>query len=160
VEGRKPVLPRRRELLADDRPVKLGGRDFDVLMVLIEATGAVISKDELMSRVWAGRIVEENTRQGAISALRKAFGADRDLIRTVAGRGYQFTGEIRARSAGVPGAASAAAEPPRQQTFSSRFPNSSAARRRRGRAKQRRLPSSRRSSCPTSRRSRCCRFRT
>jgi adenylate cyclase len=96
VEGRKPVVPRRRELLADDRPVKLGGRDFDVLMVLIEATGAVISKDELMSRVWAGRIVEENTRQGAISALRKAFGADRDLIRTVAGRGYQFTGEIRA----------------------------------------------------------------
>src|SRR5216110_661069 len=93
--GRFRVVPHRRELLADGRPIKLGGRDFDALMALIEATGAVISKDELMSRVWAGRIVEENTLQGAISALRKAFGADRDLIRTVAGRGYQFTGEIR-----------------------------------------------------------------
>ena len=101
--GRFRVVPQRRELLADGRPIKLGGRDFDVLMALIEATGAVISKDELMSRAWAGRIVEENTLQGAISALRKAFGSDRDLIRTVAGRGYQFTGEIRARSAGAPG---------------------------------------------------------
>ncbi|HEY1431440.1 MAG TPA: winged helix-turn-helix domain-containing protein, partial [Stellaceae bacterium] len=114
--GRFRVVLRRRELLADGRPIKLGGRDFDVLMALIEATGAVISKDELMSRVWAGRIVEENTLQGAISALRKAFGSDRDLIRTVAGRGYQFTGEIRARSVGVPGAAPGAAEPPRRLT--------------------------------------------
>src|SRR5690348_1670389 len=114
--GRFRVVPHRRELLADGRPIKLGGRDFDVLTALIEATGAVISKDELMSRVWAGRIVEENTLQGAISALRKAFGTDRDLIRTVAGRGYQFTGEIRARSAGIPGAASATAEPSRPLT--------------------------------------------
>jgi adenylate cyclase len=114
--GRFRVVPHRRELLADGRPIKLGGRDFDALMALIETTGAVISKDELMSRAWAGRIVEENTLQGAISALRKAFGADRDLIRTVAGRGYQFTGEIRARSADVPGAAPAVAEPPRRLT--------------------------------------------
>ena len=113
------VVPHRRELLADGGPIKLGGRAFDLLMALIETSGAVISKDELMRRVWAGRIVEENTLQGAISALRKAFGADRALIRTVAGRGYQFTGEIRARSASdsgseVPGAAPAAAEPPRR----------------------------------------------
>src|SRR5437773_2266825 len=112
--GRFRVVPHRREFLADGRPIKLGGRDFDVLMALIEASGTVISKDELMSRVWTGRIVEENSLQGAISVLRKAFGADRDLIRTIAGRGYQFTGEISARSAGVPGAAPAAAEPPRR----------------------------------------------
>ena len=109
--GRFRVVPHRRELLADARPIKLGGRDFDVLMALIEASGTVISKDELMSRGWAGRVVEENSLQGAISALRKAFGADRDLIRTVAGRGYQFTGEIRTRSVGVPGATPPAAEP-------------------------------------------------
>jgi TolB-like protein/DNA-binding winged helix-turn-helix (wHTH) protein len=114
--GRFRVVPHRRELLADGRPIKLGGRDFDVLMALIEASGTVVSKDELMSRVWTGRIVEDNSLQGAISLLRKAFGADRDLIRTIAGRGYQFTGEIRARSAGVPGAAPAAAEPPRRLT--------------------------------------------
>jgi non-specific serine/threonine protein kinase len=64
-------------------------------MVLIEASGVVVSKDILMDRVWPGRIIEENSLQSQISALRRALGGDRDLIRTVAGRGYQFTGDIR-----------------------------------------------------------------
>src|SRR3984957_1607358 len=93
------VLPQRRELLAEGRPVELGGRAFDVLMVLIEASGAVVSKDALLNRVWPDRVVEENSLQAQISALRRAFAADRDLIRTIAGRGYQFTGAIRAVSA-------------------------------------------------------------
>src|SRR6201981_1297575 len=91
--GRFLLLPHRRELLADGRPVKLGGRAFDVLMALIEAHGAVVSKNALMARVWPDRIVEENNLQWQISALRAAFGADRNLIRTVSGRGYQFTAE-------------------------------------------------------------------
>jgi predicted ATPase/DNA-binding winged helix-turn-helix (wHTH) protein len=93
--GRFRVLPHRRELLADSRPVELGGRAFDVLMALIEARGAVVSKEMLMERVWPGRIVEENNLPVQITVLRKAFGADRDLIHTVSGRGYQFGGEIR-----------------------------------------------------------------
>src|ERR1700736_2632845 len=93
--GRFSVLPHRRELLAGDRPLELGGRAFDVLMALIEASGAVVSKDALMNRVWPDRIVEENTLHAQISALRRAFAADRDLIRTIAGRGYQFTGVVR-----------------------------------------------------------------
>jgi DNA-binding winged helix-turn-helix (wHTH) protein len=118
--GRFRVLPHRRELLADGRPIKLGGRDFDLLLALIEVPGAVIGKEELMRRVWTGRIVEENSLQGAVSALRKAFGADRDLIRTVAGRGYQFTGETRVRSAPgervVPGESRTPAQPRRALT--------------------------------------------
>ena len=97
--GRFQVLPHRRELLADGRPIKLGGRAFDVLMALIEARGAVIGKDTLMARVWPDRVVEENNLQAHIVALRKALGAERALIRTVSGRGYQFTGEIRFLSA-------------------------------------------------------------
>jgi predicted ATPase/DNA-binding winged helix-turn-helix (wHTH) protein len=93
--GRFRVLPHRRELLADGRPIGLGGRAFDVLMALIEARGAVVGKDALMARVWPDRIVEENNLQAQISALRAAFGVERHLIRTVSGRGYQFTGEIR-----------------------------------------------------------------
>src|SRR5271170_3224094 len=93
--GRFRVLSRRRELLADNRPVELGGRAFDVLMALIEARGVVVSKDALLERAWPGRIVEENNLQAQISALRRVFSDDRDLIRTIAGRGYQFTGEIR-----------------------------------------------------------------
>jgi predicted ATPase/DNA-binding winged helix-turn-helix (wHTH) protein len=97
--GRFLLLPHRRELLADGRPVKLGGRAFDVLTALIEAHGAVVSKNALMARVWPDRIVEENNLQWQISALRAALGADRNLIRTVPGRGYQFTGAISAVSA-------------------------------------------------------------
>src|SRR4030088_1748545 len=93
--GRFRVLPRRREFLIEGRPVELGGRAFDVLMALIEASGAVVGKDALMNRVWPDRIVEENNLQAQIAALRRALAADRDLIRTIAGRGYQFTGEIR-----------------------------------------------------------------
>jgi predicted ATPase/DNA-binding winged helix-turn-helix (wHTH) protein len=102
--GRFTVLPHRRELLADSRPIELGGRAFDVLMVLIEASGSVVSKDALMDRVWPNRIVDENRLQGQISVLRRAFGAERDLIRTIAGRGYQFGGTIRTvqATAGMP----------------------------------------------------------
>jgi hypothetical protein len=58
--GHFSIFPHRRQLLANGRPITLGGRAFDVLMALIDASGAVVSKDELLSRVWQGRIVEEN----------------------------------------------------------------------------------------------------
>jgi len=88
--GHFRVLPRRRELLADGQPIHLGGRSFDVLMALIEGQGAVVAKDTLMERVWPNRIVEENSLHFQISALRDALGAERSLIRTISGRGYQF----------------------------------------------------------------------
>src|SRR5215472_18436612 len=97
--GRFRVKPHRRELLVDGRPIKLGGRAFDLLMALIEASGAVVGKDVLLDKVWPGRIVEENRLQNQVSALRRAFGADHGLIRTITGRGYQFAGDIRARPA-------------------------------------------------------------
>ena len=79
----------------DGRATEVGGRAFDTLLALIDADGAVLTKDELLSRVWPDRVVEENNLHGQISELRKVFGAERDLIRTVAGRGYQFTGKLR-----------------------------------------------------------------
>jgi predicted ATPase/DNA-binding winged helix-turn-helix (wHTH) protein len=119
--GHVSVLPHRRELRVAGRPIRLGGRAFDVLIALIEASGAVLSKDELLSRVWHGRIVEESRLAGEIAALRKAFGAERGLIRTVSGRGYQFTGELRAHSAvgggrGLAEPATEATEPDRPLT--------------------------------------------
>src|SRR6516162_8441330 len=113
--GNFRMLPHRRQLLADGQPIALGDRAFDVLMALVEAPGAVVGKDELLRLVWQGRIVEENRLAGEIVALRKAFGADRGLIRTVSRRGYQFTGEIRIRTEverEVFGTVTAAAEPP------------------------------------------------
>ncbi|MDM0000734.1 winged helix-turn-helix domain-containing protein [Variovorax sp. J22P240] len=81
-------------MLREGRPVSLGGRAFDILIALVEGRGAVVTKDELMLQAWPGRIVEENTLEAQISALRRALGDDRMVIRTVAGRGYQFVAEI------------------------------------------------------------------
>jgi TolB-like protein/DNA-binding winged helix-turn-helix (wHTH) protein/Flp pilus assembly protein TadD len=93
--GRFRLLPHRRELRADGVAVELGSRAFDILIVLTEARGALVTKDEILSRVWPDTVVEENNLVVQISALRKALGEDRDFIRTVSGRGYRFVGEIR-----------------------------------------------------------------
>jgi TolB-like protein/cytochrome c-type biogenesis protein CcmH/NrfG len=95
--GRFRILPHRREVLADGRPIELGGRAYDLLIALIEANGAVVGRDELMSRVWPGRVVEEGNLRAQIRSLRAAL-EEPDLIRTVAGRGYQFTGVVRGSS--------------------------------------------------------------
>jgi len=100
--GRFRLLPHRRELRADGIAVELGSRAFDVLMVLTEARGALVTKDEIMARVWPDTVVEENNLVVQISALRRALGEDRDFIRTVSGRGYRFIAEIRT-SVAVPG---------------------------------------------------------
>jgi hypothetical protein len=72
--------------LVDGRPIKHGGRAFEVLMALIEASGAVVSKDELLS-VWQGRIVGQNRQLGTrFAALSKGLSADRELIPMAADR--------------------------------------------------------------------------
>jgi DNA-binding winged helix-turn-helix (wHTH) protein len=97
--GRFRVLLRRRQLLADGVPVELGTRAFDLLVVLLEADGLLLSKEELLSRVWPGIVVSEENLKVQVSALRKALGADRDVIRTEFGRGYRFTGVLCSNAA-------------------------------------------------------------
>jgi DNA-binding winged helix-turn-helix (wHTH) protein len=84
---------RRRRLLHDSEPVEVGGRALDVLCLLVSAGGAVVSKDELMTRLWPGRAVAENNLHVHISALRKALdecsGGDSYIV-TVPGRGYRL----------------------------------------------------------------------
>ncbi len=85
----------RRELSCDGRPIKLGSRALDILCVLAEAKGETVSKDELMSRVWPGLVVEENNIQVHISALRKELDqrhGGKDHVVTVPGRGYRLVG--------------------------------------------------------------------
>src|SRR6516162_3716122 len=92
--GRFEVRRRQSQLLADGKPVELGSRAFDVLLALIDAAGMLVTKSELIERGWPGQAVEENNVQVQIHALRRALGQDRDLIQTVAGRGYRFVGEL------------------------------------------------------------------
>jgi DNA-binding winged helix-turn-helix (wHTH) protein len=83
----------RRQLRRDEKPVRLGSRALDILCVLASARGKVVSKDELMERVWAGVVVEEHNIQVHISALRRAFqedGGGESWIVTIPGHGYRF----------------------------------------------------------------------
>lgn len=100
--GRFRVLLRQRQLLADGCPIELGTRAFDLLLVLLEADGSLVSKEELLSRAWPGIVVSEENLKVQISALRKALGADRDVIHTEVGRGYRFTAMLRAHAPADP----------------------------------------------------------
>jgi DNA-binding winged helix-turn-helix (wHTH) protein len=95
--GRSRVLLRQRQLLVDGVPVELGTRAFDLLMVLLEADGALVTKEQLLDRVWPSSIVSEGNLKVQVSALRKALGADRALIRTDFGRGYRFIGALHSQ---------------------------------------------------------------
>ena len=96
--GRFQMLLRRRQLIADGVPVKLSTRAFDLLSVLLEAHGSLVTKKELVSYVWPGVRVSEENLKVQISRLRKALGGDRDLIRTETGRGYRFVAAVKPAS--------------------------------------------------------------
>jgi DNA-binding winged helix-turn-helix (wHTH) protein len=83
----------RGELRARGVPVPLGSRAFQILAVLVQSAGELVTKDELMARVWPGAIVEENKLQVHISAIRKALGTDRGTVKTSFGRGYRLVGD-------------------------------------------------------------------
>ena len=99
--GRYQVLLRRRELLCEAVPIELGTRAFDLLLVLLEADGALVKKEELLRRVWPGIVVAEENLKVQIAALRKALGDSRDFIRTEFGRGYRFTAAVRVTIGGT-----------------------------------------------------------
>ncbi|MDP2411545.1 MAG: winged helix-turn-helix domain-containing protein [Pseudolabrys sp.] len=95
------LVVHRRELLLHGIPVALGQRAIEILLILVSHAGQLVTKDEIMSQVWPGVIIEENNLQVHISALRKAFGSAGDsktFLLTVAGRGYRFVAPIETES--------------------------------------------------------------
>jgi predicted ATPase/DNA-binding winged helix-turn-helix (wHTH) protein len=82
----------RRELRSRGIPVPLGGRAFEVVTVLVQSASELVTKDHMMERVWPGAIVGEGTLHVHISAVRKALGPDRGLLKTASGRGYRLLG--------------------------------------------------------------------
>ena len=82
----------------------IGSRAFEILEILARSRGELVSKYHLMERVWPGAVkMEENTLQFHISAIRKAFGANRGLLKTVAGRGYRLLGRWNVIEASLQG---------------------------------------------------------
>src|SRR5229473_2407945 len=87
------LLAAQRLLLEGDNPVRLGSRAFDILAALVERPGEVVSKKELITRVWPITFVEDANLKIQVSALRRALGdgqGGRRYIATIPGRGYNF----------------------------------------------------------------------
>jgi DNA-binding winged helix-turn-helix (wHTH) protein/Flp pilus assembly protein TadD/TolB-like protein len=80
--------------------VRLSGRAFDALLMLVKSPGTLLTKEELMDSVWDGSFVEESNLTVAMSTLRRALEEDphaRQYIHTVARQGYRFIADVRAK---------------------------------------------------------------
>jgi TolB-like protein len=88
--GKYRLSPAERLLLGPKGPVELSARSFDILAMLLDKPDTVVGKADLLDAVWPGLVVEENTLQVHVSALRKAL--DAGMIMTVHGRGYKYAG--------------------------------------------------------------------
>jgi DNA-binding winged helix-turn-helix (wHTH) protein len=92
------LLPRQRLLLEGEKPVRVGSRALEILMVLVANAGTLIGKSQLMASVWPHNIVEEAALRVHMAALRKALGdglPGRRYITTVPQRGYAFVACVR-----------------------------------------------------------------
>jgi predicted ATPase/DNA-binding winged helix-turn-helix (wHTH) protein len=91
------LLPAQRLLLHADEPVRLGSRALDILIALVERPGELVSKDELMIRVWPNTFVEPANLTVHIAALRRALGDGHDgnrFLINIPGRGYRFVAPV------------------------------------------------------------------
>jgi TolB-like protein len=88
----------RRELTRNAEAIAVGPKVFDLLLYLVQNREHVVSKDDLLEAVWAGRIVSESTLTSHINAVRKAVGdngEEQRLIRTLARKGFRFVGDVQ-----------------------------------------------------------------
>jgi DNA-binding winged helix-turn-helix (wHTH) protein len=108
------LLPTRRLLLKAGQPVRLGSRALDILIALVERPGELVSKGDLMARVWPHTFVEESNLKVQVAALRRALGDTRGSNRylaTIPGRGYRFVAPVTLSKAPRPPAPERAAGP-------------------------------------------------
>ena len=92
------LIPEQHLLLENAEAVRIGRRAFDLLTLLVECHGQVVSKEALISRAWRGLVVEEGNLKVNIAALRRLLGEGAGpprYIATVVGRGYRFIATVR-----------------------------------------------------------------
>ena len=90
--------PPERLLVCDGKPVSLPPKAFDLLLILVNRSGHLVEKDELLRLVWPDSFVEEGNLAVTISLVRKALNDDRGqhkYIETVSKRGYRFVAEVK-----------------------------------------------------------------
>lgn len=99
------IHPRQRLVLEAGRPLRLGQRAVEILLILLEQAGNVVSKQELIARVWPKSVVEDGNLRVHMAALRKALGdgqAGQRYIVTVAQRGYSFVAPLSIEPMSLP----------------------------------------------------------
>src|SRR5580698_2145127 len=72
---------------------------FDLILLLLRSPGRVVSREEMVERIWQGRLVSESTIDGCIKSARRILGDSGDnqsCIRTVRGRGFEFAAPVKA----------------------------------------------------------------
>jgi DNA-binding winged helix-turn-helix (wHTH) protein len=97
VFGHFRLCPGQRLLTEADKPVRLGSRAFDILVALLERPGELVSKEELMARVWPNTFVAPANLAVHIWALRRALGDGRKgnrYVLNIPGRGYRFVAPV------------------------------------------------------------------
>jgi TolB-like protein len=95
----------RRELYRGSQRIDVQPQVFDVLVYLVQNSDRVITRDDLISAIWNGRIVSESTLTSRINAARKAIGdngLDQKLIRTIPRKGFLFVGALQSRPLAEP----------------------------------------------------------
>src|SRR5450432_1464658 len=95
--GAFDLYPSERLLCAGVKQLDLGARAFDLLLVLVESPGRLVTKATLLERVWPRLVVDENNLPAQVAALRRVLGAG--AIRTVPGFGYRLELEVCAGGA-------------------------------------------------------------
>jgi DNA-binding response OmpR family regulator len=86
------VQPSERRLLVRGNEIALGARTLDLLILLLENAGKLVTKEQIFNRLWPQVVVEENNLHVHISLLRKVLGANK--ITTLSGRGYRFATSV------------------------------------------------------------------
>src|SRR5580700_3844856 len=95
--GSYELQPAERLLFYEGHPVGLTPKAFDLLVFLVERSGHLCQKDELMKALWPDSFVEEGNLSVTVSSLRKVLGDDRGhqrYIETVSKRGYRFAAAV------------------------------------------------------------------
>src|SRR5262245_49428719 len=93
--GPYKLCARERVLRWDGEPIPLTPKVFDLLLVLVQNSGHLLTKGELLQLVWPDTAVEESNLARHVSTLRKAFKAGERYIETIPWRGYRFNAEVR-----------------------------------------------------------------
>src|SRR5580704_8227811 len=116
--GTFELYPSERILSAAGKGVEIGARAFDLLLVLVEQPGCLVTKSTLLERVWPNLVVDENNLPAQVASLRRALGAG--AITTVPGFGYRLDLPV-GTAAQAPG--SAAPQAPRLAVARSTWPS-------------------------------------